>query len=290
MKKYLLISVLFLSSSWLGFAQEIGHKDIMLGHFVVVPKTIVDYSQINFFYLLEYYKDPVSHKKKIEAQTFLQIGESGRCFRDYYAFLFDSINDVAASLKEENKMKQTTALMNIAKKVKYNHTLVWGHHKDMILRQRSVVLNEIYQYEDSIPSLQWQLLDKDTVILDHPCHQASCEYRGRTYRAWYADDVDLPYGPYVFEGLPGLIFQIEDMQKHYCFKLNGINHVSHKQPIYFNTSDKVVPTTRERVRKIYKQYCEHPLHSIVQSNPAIKIPQSALMNEKSKPYNPIELK
>ena len=60
----------------------------------------------------------------------------------------------------------------------------------------------------------WSLTNGQLVtILDHKCHKATLTFGQRVYTAWYAPDIPIHYGPYKFEGLPGLIMQIEDSRK-----------------------------------------------------------------------------
>ena len=61
-----------------------------------------------------------------------------------------------------------------------------------------------------LPDFQWKLEAGDTLILDKPCKKATCSYAGRNYVAWYTEEVNLPYGPYIFGGLPGLIIYLHD--------------------------------------------------------------------------------
>ena len=78
--------------------------------------------------------------------------------------------------------------------------------KRQIVQER-VALQE-YQYEEPVPEINWILIPGDSIIAGYDCKKAACNLYGREYVAWYAPDVQLPYGPYQFNGLPGLIFKI----------------------------------------------------------------------------------
>ncbi|AJH15523.1 GLPGLI family protein [Myroides profundi] len=63
---------------------------------------------------------------------------------------------------------------------------------------------------EAIPVIKWELLDETKeieggIILN----KATSTFRGRDYIAWYSLDYPMPYGPWKFSGLPGLIFEIE---------------------------------------------------------------------------------
>ncbi|WP_306454673.1 GLPGLI family protein, partial [Porphyromonas gingivalis] len=44
----------------------------------------------------------------------------------------------------------------------------------------------------------------------------------RDCTAWYAEDIALSDGPYIFRGLPGLIVAIGSDDGEYVFELNGM--------------------------------------------------------------------
>lgn len=56
--------------------------------------------------------------------------------------------------------------------------------------------------------IKWKL-EKDTKkIGDFTCSKATCHFRGRDYIAWYNPSIPVPYGPWKFQGLPGLIVEV----------------------------------------------------------------------------------
>ncbi|PQA92019.1 hypothetical protein B0A69_16505 [Chryseobacterium shigense] len=65
----------------------------------------------------------------------------------------------------------------------------------------------------------WNLIDETKVINTFHCKKAEITFKGRHWIAWYAPEIPLPYGPYKFSGLPGLIIEIKDDQGDYSFEL-----------------------------------------------------------------------
>lgn len=43
--------------------------------------------------------------------------------------------------------------------------------------------------------------------------------------AWYTVDIPLPYGPYKFYGLPGLVVEVEDSTHLYVWELKAMRNV-----------------------------------------------------------------
>lgn len=253
-----------------------------------IAKKILDNAYLRIYYNLDF-KPDTSNLYRIEhAETLLQVGKKYTCFIDYNKFRLDSINDDAIK-RGENSLSYMPALMNLGRKIKFKPNVVVNSEKDKITIQKPIVLTEVYQYNENKPKIDWKLLEKDTIILDYLCRQAECKYKGRKYLAWYSEKIKLPSGPYIFGGLPGLIFEIKDIQEHYVFKLNGIVQIKKNDPIYLWSGHNVIKTTREKVRKIHKNYCNNPIKALMNTGKKINIPSEYLNNPKTIPYNPIEL-
>ncbi len=252
----------------------------------IVPKKVLDSAYLRVYYTLDYLPDPINPSKRKHADTFLQVGKKVSRFMDYYRFGVDSVND--ASVKAgKSSITVMPALMNLMGKVNLNTSIIMGYPKDKVIFQQKVFMSS-YEYKEAMPQFSWSLIQGDTIIQGYPCKKAACSYRGRDYEAWYAEKIELPLGPYVFRGLPGLIFQVKDTKGHYIFSLSGLEEVKRYDPIYLWTS-KIIPSTRKRVRKIYKNYCLHPEKALRNSGKTIKMSEKDWADIKPKPYNPIEL-
>jgi GLPGLI family protein len=174
-------------------------------------------------------------------------------------------------------------------KVKFR-TVVIKHYPDInkyIFQQNLITAK--YNYSDDI-SIQWTLFDEEKDIEGYKCKKASCDYRGRHYIAWYAPEIPIGEGPYVFSGLPGLILEISDSREHYHFKINGFTTVKSHIPIYIRTG-KVTESTRDKVRKAEANIYRDPASLISGASEAVKntIGEEALAKASPRPYNPIEL-
>lgn len=78
--------------------------------------------------------------------------------------------------------------------------------------------NQLYSYptEDLI---QWKLSDKTKKYLHFNLQQATTNFGGRKWTAWFTKEIPLSEGPYKFTGLPGLIVLLEDDHNQYSFSL-----------------------------------------------------------------------
>lgn len=78
--------------------------------------------------------------------------------------------------------------------------------------------DQLYSYptEDLI---QWKLSDKTKKHLHFDLQQATANFGGRKWTAWFTKEIPLSEGPYKFTGLPGLIVLLEDDRNQYSFAL-----------------------------------------------------------------------
>lgn len=67
--------------------------------------------------------------------------------------------------------------------------------------------------------LHWQILPEKIDIGDWSCQKATVLYGGREWTAWFTQSIPLQEGPYVFNGLPGMIVRISDRLSDYEFAL-----------------------------------------------------------------------
>lgn len=95
---------------------------------------------------------------------------------------------------------------------------------------------------EKTPKINWQLKNKTKQIGKFTVHKAVANYRGRSYTAWYALDIPLPYGPWKLQGLPGLILEAYDADKEMYFYFKSIEY----------------PTTNSAIITQLKRPKDHP--------------------------------
>lgn len=103
--------------------------------------------------------------------------------------------------------------------------------------------------------IEWKIHSQKKIIGDFECYLATTIYRGRHWEAWFSQDVNLPYGPYTFRGLPGLIIQISDTKKHYEFNLTAIKPLEIRPNFSFL---KPLTVTQKQLEKVLLTYYADP--------------------------------
>lgn len=141
----------------------------------------------------------------------------------------------------------------------------------------------------------WQLIpDSTTTIIGYHCQLAKTNFKGRTWYAWYAEDIPLPEGPWKLIGLPGLTLKAYDENKEYSFTAIGMSTLTAPTPITFPKAKR-----EEISQKDLREFKEKFTPGMVLETLNIKIIK--IQNEKGNPidmkkfmnkknvFNPIEL-
>lgn len=105
-------------------------------------------------------------------------------------------------------------------KMNYNHQ----YYTQKILTENKVykiIVTPIFSNIYSIPieDLAWKITNDRTKIGDFDCQKAELLYGGRSWTAWFTQEIVLQDGPYIFHGLPGMIIKIMDERSDFVFSL-----------------------------------------------------------------------
>lgn len=289
MKKAFFSLILLLICVMQGYAQSPQLNNSIQGGMPFAPKmTILDTALIKVYYKLEFKKDSTKNQKT-EAQTILLIGNKYTLFTDYYLFVSDSITQMVDK-EPKGQITATSELFNLWGQRKYRQWNICDMRNNLVTKREQVEAL-YYEYEEKMPIIDWKLEEKDTLINGLKCGKATCKYRGRDYVAWYFKDISLPFGPYLFYGLPGLIAIIKDTKDNYVFTLNGLeDNLPYFTPIYFTHQSLFYKDTREKIRATIQKIYDRPVDAMLQ-DPIMKVDAKTAqkIDRRSDPYNPIEL-
>lgn len=253
-----------------------------------IAKKMLEPAQYLVTYSYQFVRDAAYPADKRTGTTILEVGNNYNRFCDFYELRFDSICD-ETSRGNMSVVESSPLMLSSLKKALFTESILIDKKANKAIIQRTAGLKtKRYQYEEECPTLKWEMLEGDTTIAGYHCNKAKTSLFGRDYIAWYSSEVNMPYGPYKFNGLPGLIFRVSDTQGHFDFILNGLEKVDKYTPIYVWSSKDIIKTNRKTVRQIYKNFCADPVGALT-SDGNIKVSDEAKASVSPKPYNPIEL-
>lgn len=100
--------------------------------------------------------------------------------------------------------------------------LLKDYEKDKIFKTDVVGFKQYY-LTDTLQKMEWLITSDHRKIANYNCTKALTTFRGRKYEAWYTDDIPINIGPWKFDGLPGVIVKVNDLEKIFNFELVTIN-------------------------------------------------------------------
>lgn len=111
-------------------------------------------------------------------------------------------------------------------------------------------------YEESVPNIDWQLLDSTKIVCGYDCSMAIGNVYGRTWTVWYSTDIPMTFGPYILGGLPGLIMSASDNNNFFNFEVIGIEQAPTGTLIKFEGLKEVQKCSRKRFLALRKESSE----------------------------------
>lgn len=240
---------LILTVSYLPSAQN--RSNTLDGRAMQPKRTAVGKSVIECIYV--HYTFDKDIDQISEANEMLQVGEKYIRFDHYGNYLTDSILGA---------MNTDTLTLRAYYDILRN-TKSPGFHKSMIIDRANNELTygrymlEDFIYSEKCPDIKWQKSNEETVILGYKCKKATCEFRGRSWTAWYAPSIKVGFGPWKLRGLPGLILKAEDSTEQHYYEAVAIR-VKPSSIYRWHRFDSAIKLSRE---KFLETETDHELNS-----------------------------
>lgn len=185
---------------------------LVITHLELSKHTVIDTSFLLCTFKLRVVSDTLQPSVKTRDIMQLQIGHNYSKFYSQLLYLNDS-------LCTELQNKTTNLPINDPGLQSYQ---IFRIKNDLRVTNRLPYSNIVYTYSEKAPNLNWQISTDTCTVIGYKCQKASVEFRGRKYVAWFTPDIPINLGPWKFNGLPGLILKIADIQNHYSFECIGI--------------------------------------------------------------------
>ncbi|MFC6266845.1 GLPGLI family protein [Frigoriflavimonas asaccharolytica] len=134
--------------------------------------------------------------------------------------------------------------------------------KDLGTQKTSIqqrIARDNFEYEED-RKMVWKILPETTKIGEYKVQKAETEFAGRTWIAYFAQELPYQDGPYKFSGLPGLIVKVEDADGDYSFDLQETKKIA--QMAEFQTFGSTVKLKRTDFKKQLAKYEKDPIATI----------------------------
>ena len=170
----------------------------------------------------------------------LQIGkEVSKCY-SYYTFQSDSLQRTPDGAKVWSELFRR-AIEKDGIYGDFPHvrmsTYVYKNYPTGQMTITDRISSQGYRYADLLHAQMWTMGDSTREVLGYTCQQATTDFRGRRWTAWFATDIPVSDGPWKLGGLPGLILEAYDEGQQHVFTAVGLEWVK-DEPIIFNRSFK----------------------------------------------------
>lgn len=176
--------------------------------------TATDTSRYKVTYRLDYTCHSKADKRFEDVRTLLIGRHSAKDFSDII-FHYDS-------LMTEDMRRGAESFYNPKGFPWPYEILVSPKEKNAEMKYRLPDGMDNLHYSEPIEDMQWVFhADTARTVLGYECQLATCDFADRHYSAWFAPEIPLPFGPYKFGGLPGLILQIQDDEKQFIWEAIG---------------------------------------------------------------------
>ncbi len=176
----------------------------------------------------------------------LDIGDTTAVFYNKNYRLYDSELTKVKAQGGDNAMIDQLPVIGGKYSPKNDLQIIVGNPKRGKYTYYKQVLSSDLKYEDQVPSIKWQLNDSTKTICEYECKQAVGSVYGRTWTVWYSIELPLNYGPYILNGLPGLIMAARDSEGLFDFKAVGVENAPENALVSVYKEDSHQKCTRKR--------------------------------------------
>jgi GLPGLI family protein len=153
------------------------------------------------------------------------------------------------------------------------------------------LVSRAYFYNDTLISPIWNIENDTSTILNQKCQKATTTFKGRKFTAWFASSISYNMGPWLFNGLPGLILKVQDSKNQFSFECIELNTQSQSTKVFkaYTESKKIDKSKLKAKKKLFSQN----ILSFMEAEDGVTMTSTDnagnVVPRKIKPYNPIDL-
>lgn len=231
-------------------------KKILLFCFSVFLLTLSNAQNNRFFYEYSFKLDSL-HRDSIKTEMMvLEVSPKGSHFVSHKKIVYDST--LTASFKNSQNTGQTHFDFTHLRPAEVNFQVIknYPNYKTNVYIPMS---SELFKLEYS-KALPWKILQEKSTIEGIKVQKATVDAMGRSWIAWFAEEIQIQDGPYRFSGLPGLILKLEDSRGDHVFVFKGNRKLKEESSIsnsnFFRHS---IAVTDDKFNQQWQAYKKDPV-------------------------------
>jgi len=217
-------------------------------------------AQYEVTYNLKFVDDTIKMIPGLEDLFVLKIGDELSYEYGYRRYQWDSLftspnfdmllfsQNRISELKTMNTRENGTPRNNSLNDVK-----LYKDHKTKKIKVLDHISIHWFTYEEPLIPQDWAILEDTMTIAGYSCQKAICDWRGRSYEAWFTIEIPISEGPWKFFGLPGLIINLYDTQRHFEFEFVRFRKIDEKIDVRSLSTNKMYnPLFNNRTTELTK--------------------------------------
>lgn len=201
-------------------------------------------------YKFSYASDSLNKGNKNVENMLLHITDSGFVFLPQTSFIIDTAKAIDLSKIITPGKRISLNDLNLSNVKLPENNLKLFYKKDSnryYVRTSADRLN--YSFTDDVPEIKWNLLDDVKQINNYKAKKATTKLFGRNWEAWYTEEIKQNYGPYKFNGLPGLILELRDTDDNFGFEFVDLKIDTTKYTSLYKDFVKTNSTKKDFIKK-----------------------------------------
>ena len=208
------------------------------------------------------------NKENIDKQLMiLDITKDGSNYYSKEKFIYDSLSAEQFS-KAKSRQSTDINLNALERKVKVTHSVSKNYPKLETIFH-TYINGDRFAMKD-LEKMKWNIFPEIVEIEGMKAQKATTDFGGRKWTAWFTTEIPFQDGPYKFQGLPGLILNLEDAKNDHVFKFVESKKLNWQPSIIEEDGEKELMITKQNFSQLWKNY---------QKDPAVKIRQIILNDD-----------
>lgn len=216
----------------------------LLSYFSLYAQTeyVTDYE---IQYEAKYSLDSLNLDTKTIEVFYLYTGKEYGVFMNHNTAHQDEIKAYNKEQMQFNNRSASTK--SVSRETNYRRTFFKNRESNEI-KVEAQILDETYLYKEPSVPLDWKIVDESKEYFDYTVQKATTSFAGRDYVAWFAVEIPINDGPYIFYGLPGLIVELYDTEEHYYFSLLNLEKLS--EPKTWKIQEDIKEVSRGEFKEV----------------------------------------
>jgi GLPGLI family protein len=207
------------------------------------PLTDIEPAELIVTYSLKYQQDSLNPDFIRQSDMLLFLGQNVSKFLSHKLYRVDTIMENISSHAEFDEF-----LMQRNKPMPYVRYMIYKNYPKDKLTYIEHIPSSTFKFEEDLELFNWQLSGDTSTISGYKVQKAICDFGGRSWVAWFSPEIPYNDGPYKFNGLPGLIFNVHDTRNHYVFEMESIEKPTQKVMIDLKEKNFVETTKQDFFR------------------------------------------